>query len=234
MATRMDPKAAAQKIRGRMQQPSAEDRHIEAFVNQVLDELGMEHTIANAHMVVHALHDADIQPHQIVEYPKAVTVKVVNKKKYGDEDEHDETFTVQNEDEEHELREKHERPAAVQSEYPKTIQVRGTDGHMRPQVVRDLKEERELLGVGDSAIDPEASTQFKKSGLEPPTGEELDRAAVTSRGAGLEADALKKVNEAKAQPQQEQGAEETAGVEETRVDSPTPPKPPQRAIPRRA
>lgn len=107
----LDARAAALEIRGKMEQPSAQDRHITAFVEKVLDQLGMEHTIVNASMVVHALHDADIQPHQIVEYPKAIVFELVDEAKYGDDHKHKETFIADDEDAEHELRMKYDPPA---------------------------------------------------------------------------------------------------------------------------
>ncbi len=116
MAKVLDARAAALEIRGKMKQPSPEDRHIEKFVGEVLDALGMEHTIANAAMVVHALRDADIQPHRVEEYPKAVTVKVVDKAKYGDEDEHDVVHIAHDADEEQRIL--HGEPEPPVEEHP--------------------------------------------------------------------------------------------------------------------
>lgn len=215
MAKVLDARAAALEIRGKMQQPSAEDRHINAFVEKVLDELGLERTAPNAVMVGRALYDADIQPHQIVEYPKAVTVKVVDEKKYGDDKEHDEVHVVHNEDDEHYVLEHKTAPSVTQSEYPKSIRVRGTDGNMRTQLVRDLKEERELLGVGASAIDPEASTQYKKTMLDRPTPEEIDVADATENRAAMQKDALDRVNEPKV------GAGTNLSEHDDPVDRPT-------------
>lgn len=193
MAKTLDARAAAQEIRGKMQQPSAEERHVNAFVDKVLDELGMEHTAPNSVMVARALQEADIRPHEIVEYPKAVTVKVTYRKKYGDDEEHDVVHVVHDEDEEQRVL-GGEQPGAARSEYPKSIRVRGTDGNWRNQIVRDLKEEREFLGVGVSAIDPEASTQYKKAMLEHPTQDEIDVAKVTSKGGEMQKEALDNVN----------------------------------------
>ena len=106
----LDARAAALEIRGDMDQPSAEDRHIEKFVVQVLDALGMEHTLANAGMVVRALHRHDIQPHQFVEFPKAITIKVVDPVKYGDDKEHDENYIVYNAQDEYALLHREEKP----------------------------------------------------------------------------------------------------------------------------
>lgn len=240
MAKVLDARAAALEIRGKMQQPSPEDRHIEKFVGEVLDQLGLEHTIANASMVVHALRDADIQPHRVEEYPKAVTVKVTNEAKYGDDKEHAETFTVNNEDEERELNDKHAF-TAPQPEYPKSIMVRGTDGFEHPQIVRDLKEERELLGVGVSAIDPEASTQFKKAQLEPPTEEEIGVAKVTSRGGEMQKQALDQANKPKVgagtnvsnpPDEQDEPVDEDYVEAEAAPEPPAPPVAPVRTGPR--
>lgn len=244
MAKVLDARSAAHEIRGRMKQPSPEDQHIESFVGKVLDELGLEHTMNNAAMVARALHDADIQPHRIDEYPKAVTVKAVDEKKYGDDKEHDVVHVVQNEDEEQRVLNGEQPGPAPQNEYPKSIRVRGTDGNWRNQLVRDLKEEREFRGVGASAIDPEASTQYKKAMLEHPTQDEIDVAKVTSRGGEMQKEALDNVNEPKvgggtnlANPPDAGGddgdytADEGEPYEPPAPPSPEPPAPPPRRSP---
>lgn len=193
MAQILDPRAAAEAIRGRMKQPKSVDRHVEAFVNQVLDHLGLDHSMSNSLMAAHALHDADIQPHQIVEYPKWVT--------RDGKDENDQPYEpvlVQDQDEEDAAMRGDAPGVPLAAEYPKVIQVRGTDGHLRPQTVRDLKEEREFLGVNESAIDPEASTQYKKSLLKQPTEDEIGRADAISRGGEQERAAIEQVNRPKA------------------------------------
>lgn len=104
MSTRLDPRGAAAAIRGHLTESmSPEDRHAEKFVGHVLDELGMEHTISNAAMVMSALHKADIVPHQIIEYPKWVdhpTEKV--KDRDGNDTDKPVRYLVNNEDEDEE------------------------------------------------------------------------------------------------------------------------------------
>lgn len=244
---KLDARTAAQRIRGRIQQPSAEDRHTGAFVSKVCAELGIEYDAANAARVADALADADIQPYEFQEYPQWVdhpTKKLLDKD--GNDTDKPLRVIVNNEDE---LANLNDDPDAqtglgVQSQYPKTIRVpdASRDGGYRDQIVRDLKEEREFLKVNVSAIDPEASTQYKKSLLEQPTADEIKRAELTEGGAAMNKAALDQANKAHAQPQTDpRGGEATTGAQAA-IDAPygqpadpTPaPKPPsQRAVPRR-
>lgn len=73
MSRELDPKAAANEIRDPVfHQPEipVEARHMHAFVVLVCGELGIEPDPINFMAVTKALHDADIKPHQMQEYPK--------------------------------------------------------------------------------------------------------------------------------------------------------------------
>lgn len=204
MPTRMDAAAAAARIRGRLQQPEPQDRHVEAFAKKVCSHLGIEPNAYNVSMVVNALHHADIEPHQMQEYPKAIQREGIDPKT----DKSYPQIVVQNEQEEHDVQDKWTAgedagAPVVQTEYPKMIMIRGTDGHDHPVQVRDRKEERELLGLDHNPVQGSAPTHEDIARLPPVTGEELDAHQRLTDGAEQNVEALEQANEtAKAQPQE--------------------------------
>lgn len=77
MSRELDPKAAAAVIRAQViDRPNVppEARHMHVFVIAVCAELGIEPDPINFMTVTSALHDADIKPHQALEYPKMYVV----------------------------------------------------------------------------------------------------------------------------------------------------------------
>lgn len=195
MTTKMDAAAAAAAIRHHMSQPEAEDRHVESFAKKVLDQLGLDHSAHNIAMAVSALHREDIVPHEMQEYPKQVQRKGIDLKTGKPYP----PVIVNSEDEEHDWRMDFEPPAGVSQpsdKYPKTVMRRGTDGHDQPVVVRDLKEEREMLGLDHGVIDPAAPRQEDQAHLQPVTENEIEAHEANSGegNARLEAEALQAAN----------------------------------------
>lgn len=202
MPNRMDAAAAAQAIRDRITQPEAEDRHVEAFANKVADHLGLDRSARNISMIIHALHREDIVPHEIQEYPKYI-------QRDGTDPETDKPYApvkVESEDDEHDMRaswDSGEPLPFVLSEYPKKVMVRGTDGYDHPVMARDLKEERELLGLDHNPVQSDTPTRESQARLQPVTDAELDQHEQLTGGAEQNVEAIKAVNEgAKAQPQE--------------------------------
>lgn len=194
MATRkLDAAAAAAAIRHRMSQPEAEDRHVESFAKKVLDQLGLDHSLHNIAMAVGALHREGIVPHEMQEYPKQV-------QREGIDPETEKPYlpvVVNSEDDEKKWRSDFEPPAPLeQNEYPETVMRRGTDAHDQPVVVRDLKEEREVLGLDHGVIEPAAPRQEDQAYLRPVTESEIEAHEANSGevNAKLEAEALQAVN----------------------------------------
>lgn len=125
----LDTFSAASLIRSDLQQPSPDDRHSEAFVTGVLDQLGLPHTLSNAMMVAQALHRNDVQPHLAQEYPK----HVVNAR--------GETITVNNADEEHKASE------------PLGEDVTRSDGALNPDGAADGPETEFPVGENTQRTD---------------------------------------------------------------------------------
>lgn len=209
MPQKLDAAAAALAIRDDIEQPSAEDRHTETFAKDVASQLGLDHSPSSIAMVVRALHRHDIEPHRVQQYPKHVknwagdTVTVHNEddeKRAGEAPPDDETDEQRAEREQREIRQASDGQYGESGnpKYPRTVMRRGTDGEDHPVMVRDLKEEREMLGLDDSPINPAAPRQSDQADLPEVTQDEIDHKRRTGGGGEMQSEALKKLNEPKA------------------------------------
>jgi hypothetical protein len=76
MTTRLDPKAAADRIRGAFHERPAlhpDARHAHAFAKEVCGHLDVEPTADNIAQVNRLLHETNIAPHVVEGYPKMAT-----------------------------------------------------------------------------------------------------------------------------------------------------------------
>lgn len=109
---KLDPKTAANEIRNRVvNTPGADPMvlHMHKFVLEVCEHLGIEPSPPHFITVVQALEDAEIEPHQVVEYPKMLTE---NGKAVCDE--HDHPIVFNSEQEENDYHHKGEAPKGSQ------------------------------------------------------------------------------------------------------------------------